>query len=96
MKKTFQVENVKCGGCAQTLRTKLEPLFGPVRVDLMVQPREITLEIEDERLDELRAALREIGYPLSSEKLGFVSGTEAKVKSFVSCAVGRMQKDEES
>lgn len=96
MKKVFQVKNVKCGGCAQTLRTKLEPLFGPVRVDLMVEPREISLEIEEERMDELRMALREIGYPLTSDNLNFVEGAGARVKSFVSCAVGRMHKEEDT
>lgn len=95
MQQTLQVENVKCGGCAQTLRTKLEPLFGTVKINLMVQPREITLDIEAAQMPQLREALLEIGYPLSSDELNFVQTASTKVKSFVSCAVGRMEGDGE-
>ena len=45
MTKTFQVLNVKCGGCANTLKTKLEPIFGEIEVNLDIMPREITLDI---------------------------------------------------
>lgn len=94
MQQTLQVENVKCGGCAQTLRTKLEPLFGTVKINLMVQPREITLDIEEAQMPQLREALLEVGYPLSSDELNFVQTASTKVKSFVSCAVGRMESDD--
>ncbi len=90
MKKTFEVLNVKCGGCANTLKTKLESKFGDVEVNLDVMPREITLEINDDRVDELREALKSLGYPMSDENLGFVENTTAKAKSFVSCAIGKM------
>lgn len=91
MLKTFQVKNVKCGGCAATLKTKLEPLFGEIEVDLEKEPREITLEIADDQIATLQAELRSLGYPLSTDTLGFVDNTTAKVKSFVSCAVGKME-----
>jgi len=94
MPRTFQVENVKCGGCASTLTKKLEPLFGSVDVNLDVHPRQITLEVADTQMDALQSALREIGYPLCSDKLGFVDTATTKVKSFVSCATGRMDSDQ--
>ena len=90
MKQTFEVLNVKCGGCANTLKTKLEPKFGEVEVNLDVMPREITLDINEEQIPELRGALKSLGYPLSDENLGFVEDTTAKAKSFVSCAIGKM------
>jgi copper chaperone CopZ len=90
VKQTFQVENVKCGGCANTLKTKLKEQFGAIEVDLEVYPRTITLDIEDEKVGELGNALKKLGYPYSGEKLGFFDGTSAKAKSFVSCAVGKM------
>ena len=90
MKRTFEVLNVKCGGCANTLRTKLEPMFGPLEVDLEAMPRRVTLEIGEDRVDELRSALRRLGYPMADESLGVVDSGTAKVKSFVSCAVGKM------
>ena len=90
MKRTFEVLNVKCGGCANTLKTKLEPKFGEVEVNLDVMPREITLDINKEQIPELREALKSLGYPMSDENLGFVEDTTAKAKSFVSCAIGKM------
>ncbi len=90
MKKTLEVINVKCGGCAATLKSKLEPQFGPVEVDLGVEPRRITLEISEERMDALGALLKKLGYPLATEEMGFVEDTTAKAKSFVSCAIGKM------
>lgn len=90
MKKTFEVENVKCGGCAHTLKTKLEGTFGDVDVDLEVNPRKITLEIEDNQLEDLQVQLRSLGYPLSSDELSTLQNVGAKAKSFVSCAIGKM------
>ena len=90
MTKTFQVLNVKCGGCANTLKTKLEPIFGEIEVNLDVMPREITLDINEEQIPELREALKSLGYPMSDEDLGFVENTTAKAKSFVSCAIGKV------
>lgn len=90
MKQTFQVENVKCNGCATTLKNKLAEEFGTVDVNLEVEPREITLEIAEEKRDDLQTALRGLGYPLSTDELGMVDNTTAKFKSFVSCAVGKI------
>jgi len=90
MKQTFEVFNVKCGGCASTLKSKLAKEFGDVEVDLEVIPRKITLEIEDKEIDKLAKALKDLGYPLASEEMGFMDSTSAKAKSFVSCAIGKM------
>ena len=90
MKRTFQVLNVKCGGCASTLRKTLEDKFGEVRVELRKEPREITLDIEEDQIPELAQMLKKVGYPLASEDMGFVESNTAKAKSFVSCAIGKM------
>jgi copper chaperone CopZ len=87
---TFQVINVKCGGCASTLKEKLFEKFGEVEVDLEKEPREITLDIVDEQIQELGKALKKLGYPFIEEKMGFVDSGSAKAKSFVSCAIGKM------
>lgn len=90
MQQTFKVLNVKCNGCASTLKQKLHDKFGDVEVNLDVEPREITLEIENDQIEALGEALKKLGYPLASEKMGFVDGTSVKAKSFVSCAIGKM------
>ena len=90
MKQTYEVLNVKCGGCANTLKTKLLEEFGEVEVNLEVEPRQITLEIEDTNVPALRQALKSLGYPMSDEDLSTVEGFTTTAKSFVSCAVGKM------
>lgn len=89
MKKTFEVLNVKCGGCANTLTTSLKEDFGEVSVDLEVFPRKITLDIEDEKIDALKTKLRNLGYPLTSDELSGFEKATTTAKSFVSCAIGK-------
>ena len=90
MKQTFEVKNVKCGGCASTLKKSLLEDFGEVEVDLEVEPRKITLEIENEKLEALKLKLRSLGYPLTSDNLNSFQTVGTTAKSFVSCAIGKM------
>ncbi len=92
MLQTFEVLNVKCGGCANTLTKSLSKEFGEVTVDLESEPRKITLDIDDNRLEELKIALRKLGYPLATDELNTIESIKASAKSFVSCAIGKMGK----
>ncbi len=91
MKHLFEVENVKCGGCANTLKKALLDDFGEVEVDLETMPRRITIEAEEVDEEKLKTKLRSIGYPLSSDELSTLQNVNAKAKSFVSCAIGKME-----
>lgn len=91
MQQTFEVQNLKCGGCASTITKKLSESFQNVSVD--VEAKTVTLDAEESQLDEVKAKLRSLGYPLKGEEMGFLADTGAKAKSFVSCAVGRMDSD---
>ena len=88
--KTFQVKNVKCGGCAGTLKKSLLEAFGEVEVNLDVEPREITLEIEEAQEEALKLKLRSLGYPLLTDELSSLQTFGTTAKSFVSCAIGKM------
>ncbi len=90
MKQTFIVQNVKCGGCANTLKKALKDEFGEVEVNLEKEPREITLELEDDKKENLKLKLRSLGYPLADDELSTLQNVGAKAKSFVSCAIGKM------
>jgi copper chaperone CopZ len=89
-KQTFQVLNVKCGGCANTLKKSLLEEFGEVEVNLEVMPREITLKIEENQIESLKSKLKTLGYPLSSDELNTIEKITTTAKSFVSCAIGKM------
>ena len=90
MKQTFEVLNVKCGGCASTLTKSLKEEFGEVEVNLEVHPRQITLELQDEQKEALKLKLRGLGYPLSDDELSGFQKATTTAKSFVSCAIGKM------
>lgn len=89
-KQTFQVENVKCGGCANTLKKALFEEFGEVEVNLEVMPREITLKIEENQIESLKSKLKTLGYPFVTEELNTIEKITTTAKSFVSCAIGKM------
>ena len=87
--KRFKVLNVKCEGCARTLKEGLQDQFGEIEVDLELMPREIV--VFNDNIDEvaLREQLKKLGYPMADDDLGFVEDVGAKAKSFVSCAIGK-------
>ena len=93
MLQTFEVANIRCGGCANTITSALtEAGFEEVDVDLSCEPRKVTANIGDEaQLAHFKEILRKLGYPLTSDKLGFTEGTALKAKSFVSCAIGKIK-----
>lgn len=90
MQQTFEILNVKCGGCANTLKKSLAEEFGEVEVDLEVEPRKITLEIQESQIEKLKLKLRSLGYPLVTDELNAVQSFTTNVKSFVSCAIGKI------
>jgi len=91
VQKTFKVKNVKCEGCAGTLIKSLKDEFGEVTVNLEVEPREITLDIEDGQEEALKLKLRSLGYPLVTDKLNSFQTVGTTAKSFVSCAIGKIE-----
>jgi copper chaperone CopZ len=91
MKQTFEVINIKCGGCSSTLITSLREEFGKIEVNLEVEPKQITLDIEESQVPALRSQLKKLGYPMSDEDLSTMEGFTTTAKSFVSCASGKMR-----
>jgi copper chaperone CopZ len=94
MVKKFTVLNIKCGGCAGTVKKALKEEYGEVEVNLEVEPRVITLNT-NENFDEikLRKKMKSLGYPFADEDLGTFEEVGTKAKSFISCAIGKMDSD---
>lgn len=92
MKQTFEVANIRCGGCANTITKALQEAgFTEVEVDLSCEPRKVTAVIADEAQSaHFKAILRSLGYPLTTDERGFGEDTILKAKSFVSCAIGKI------
>lgn len=92
MLQTVEVANVRCSGCATTIEKALaEGGFTSVDVDLSCEPRKVTAEIAGEaQAARFRAILRKLGYPLSDEETSVFDSAGLKVKSFVSCSIGKI------
>lgn len=89
----ISVENIKCGGCASTIRSKLEAMEGIDKVDVMIEQGIVDVEAVDDTRDAVAAKLLKLGYPETGTAEGIAAAT-AKAKSFVSCAVGRLNPED--
>lgn len=88
---TFEVANVRCGGCANTITKALQEAgFKEISVDLSCEPRKVTVDAVDEaQLAQFSTILSKLGYPLADIDNGLIGSTVLKAKSFVSCALGK-------
>lgn len=85
------VENIKCGGCAGTITKKLNTKFDTDSVKVNVEQGVVDINVEDNKRDEVTKVLLDLGYPETDSVHG-LSSAKAKAKSFVSCAIGKMDK----
>lgn len=84
------VENLKCGGCANSIKKQLFGINGVVDVIIEKEISEVKV-IHNGQVERTKVVnkLKTIGYP----ELGTVLGVESIItnaKSFASCAVGRV------
>lgn len=87
--KTIEIQNLKCHGCANTIITQLEKLEGIQDVIVNNDTNEVSFNFFTESaIDIAKQKLSSLGYPASDE----ANSLPKKAKSFVSCAVGRMNK----
>jgi copper chaperone len=82
----IQIENLKCGGCAATIKKGILAITGVQEVDVDVEKSMVSITSENENIEEIKEKLSKLGYPEVGDKNTIVH----KAKSFVSCAVGRM------
>ncbi|MFZ1688517.1 MAG: heavy-metal-associated domain-containing protein [Flavobacteriales bacterium] len=81
------VDNLKCGGCASTIRHRIQELSGVTNV--FVDPEAGIVNVDHDGIvkhDEVAALLRKLGYPEQG-----TGGFAQKAKSYLSCAIGRFQ-----
>lgn len=90
MKQCIHVENIKCGGCANSIRKKLSVIDAVKDVDVDVESGQVSYDAETtQAVEEVKEVLRSMGYPQAGSQSG-LSAAGAKAKSYVSCALGKM------
>lgn len=83
---TIEVENIKCGGCINSIKTALQKIATVSDVEINKETETIIVNTETER-ELLIETLSKLGYPEKGHNTLLHKG-----KSFVSCAIGNMTK----
>ena len=86
MKSDIQIENLKCGGCAATIKKGLLIVNGVKEVEIDIEKSIVSITSDEGSLEEIKLKLSKLGYP----EVGDKNTVLHKAKSFVSCAVGRI------
>jgi len=96
MKTIITVDNLKCGGCAGSIKKGLKsfPEVKEVTVDIDQEQVEVICE-DFFPLEKIKTKLEAMGYPERGSKTGldkFMAGA----RSYVSCAIGKLNPEEEN
>lgn len=86
MRNQVVIQNLKCGGCANTIVKEVSKIEGISNVEVDVETATVHFDAIHEDINPVINQLKKIGYPVSDEDNGFVT----KAKSYVSCAIGRV------
>ncbi|TBN00420.1 copper chaperone [Hyunsoonleella flava] len=88
MKTTLKIQNLKCGGCANTILKKMSTIKNITDIEVDNETDTVSFNYDDNNtLNKVTTLLNNIGYPVNGEK----NALSTKAKSFVSCAVGRIK-----
>ena len=80
------VDNLKCGGCANSIKKVLNQIIGVLSVDVIEATNTIFIDHEGQiPRGVFLEKLEKLGYPEEG-----TSNTFQKAKSYVSCAIGRL------
>lgn len=88
MKTTITVQNLKCGGCVNTITTKLSEIANIQNIQVDKGSSSVSFKYkEPEDAFRVKKQLKKLGYPAVDDKNSLAS----KVNSLVSCANGKIQ-----
>lgn len=88
---TIEILNLKCGGCANTIKKGIASIEGISEVTVDLDTSKVTVDTDNESIIlSVKKKLSKMGYP----EMGDANTMLHKAKSFVSCASGRMGEKE--
>ncbi len=91
MNTRIEILNLKCGGCANTIKKGVLSVEGVKEVSVDIESSTVSFNSEAESItDSVKDKLSKMGYP----EVGDANTIVHKAKSFVSCATGRMTSEE--
>ncbi|QWU80330.1 copper chaperone [Campylobacter novaezeelandiae] len=63
----FKVANINCQNCANLIKNSLEDEFGKIEVDLNVMPRTVEINITQEKLEDFKKEMSDLGFEVLEE-----------------------------
>ena len=85
--KSITIQNLKCGGCANTIQNALAKIGGLSDVTIDVDNSIIEYNIQSFQAElDMKEKLSSLGYPGIEDE----NTLAKKAKSYISCAVGRV------
>lgn len=89
MKTSISVQNIKCGGCAHTITSKLSTIANISNLHVDVEENKVSFNYLNEAdAIQVKEKLKQLGYPSIED----TNSLSSKAKSFVSCATGKISK----
>ena len=90
MTENIIVANLKCGGCATSIKNKLKELHGIDSINIDLDSNNINIIHQGiVNRDIITAQLKAIGYPEATEENGLL----LQLKSYASCMIGKLSSD---
>jgi len=87
---TIEIQNLKCGGCANTVTKGVLSISGTSEVSVNLKTSTVSFEaLSDTVINEVKIKLSKLGYPETDATNTMIH----KAKSFVSCAAGRLTEE---
>ena len=87
MTTTIKIQNLKCGGCANTIIKKVSDIENVTNVNVNVAESTVTFDsLGQNEITLVRHKMAVLGYPADGENNSVVS----KAKSYFSCASGKI------
>lgn len=86
---TIKVANLKCHGCATTIKNGLIKFYEVKSLEINIEDSSISIYFDgdESNVGKYKAKLTKMGYPVQGN-----NSTISIAKSFVSCAIGRVSK----
>jgi copper chaperone CopZ len=84
---TLTVQNLRCGGCANTITKALQEIEGTSNIAVDIDLSTISfVSSSDEVVENVKKKLSQLGYPEADAK----NNIRHKTISIISCATGKM------
>ncbi len=88
----ISVDNIKCAGCANSIRQRLMKIPRLISVEVDIQGESVLVTAESDIRAQVVEALSALGYPEKGSQNG-LQALGSKAASFVSCALGKVSNE---